>query len=482
MRERLIDAIAAKTGIDAIEVRRRNLIAKSAMPYSLGFGTLGTDIVYDSGDYAKLMDRLLTAADWPAMQRTLAQRRAAGEKVGAGFAMFVEKSGLGPFDKVRIEVAPSGAVEVVTGVASIGQGVETVMAQIAAETLGVDYAGIKVVHGQTDRIDKGMGAFASRVTVMCGEATRMAAVKLRETALRRGRRADADPGRRARHRRRRDRAHRRRPARRCRSPRLAAAAGGPERGSRIQVEPHGLSLRRACRAAALDADTGGVTIERYLVAFDIGKAVNPMLVEGQIVGGLAQGLGGALYEEFLYDENGEPLSVTFADYLMPTAREMPAIEVIVTEDAPSPLNTLGLKGAGEGGINPVGAAIASAIDDALQTPGRGDAIAGHAAAAEGAHAAPGIDNSLDAPTHPIPIERISAMTRGDPAARLIREDVHARYAFRAAGARLPARHRSSPWRRPRRWRRTAPSPSPTTSRRTAATARAPRSSTTSSRN
>ena len=105
------------------------------------------------------------------MQRTLAQRRAAGEKVGAGFAMFVEKSGLGPFDKVRIEVAPSGAVEVVTGVASIGQGVETAMAQIAAETLGVDYAGIKVVHGQTDRIDKGMGAFASRVTVMCGEAT-----------------------------------------------------------------------------------------------------------------------------------------------------------------------------------------------------------------------------------------------------------------------------------------------------------------------
>ena len=131
VRERLIDAIAAQAGIDAVEVRRRNLIAKSAMPYSLGFGTLGTDIVYDSGDYAKLMDRLLTAADWPAMQRTLAQRRAAGEKVGAGYAMFVEKSGLGPFDKVRIEVAPSGAVEVITGVASIGQGVETAIAQIA---------------------------------------------------------------------------------------------------------------------------------------------------------------------------------------------------------------------------------------------------------------------------------------------------------------------------------------------------------------
>jgi aerobic carbon-monoxide dehydrogenase large subunit len=119
----------------------------------------------------------------------------------------------------------------------------------------------------------------------------------------------------------------------------------------------------------IDAETGGVTIERYLVAFDVGRAVNPMLVEGQIAGGLAQGLGGALYEEFLYNDTGEPLSVTFADYLMPTAREVPAIEVMVSEDAPSPLNALGLKGAGEGGINPVGAAIASAIDDALGRPG-----------------------------------------------------------------------------------------------------------------
>src|SRR5262245_4813695 len=118
------------------------------------------------------------------MQRTLSRRRAAGEKVGAGFAMFVEKSGLGPFDKVRINVGADGAVEVVTGVASIGQGVETAMAQICADTLGINYSHINVVHGQTDRIDKGMGAFASRVTVMCGEATRMAAVKLREITLR----------------------------------------------------------------------------------------------------------------------------------------------------------------------------------------------------------------------------------------------------------------------------------------------------------
>jgi carbon-monoxide dehydrogenase large subunit/6-hydroxypseudooxynicotine dehydrogenase subunit gamma len=119
----------------------------------------------------------------------------------------------------------------------------------------------------------------------------------------------------------------------------------------------------------VDRDTGGVTVERYLVAYDIGRAINPMLVEGQIAGGLVQGIGGALYEEFAYDERGEPLAVTFADYLMPTAREAPPMEVIITEDAPSPLNPLGLKGAGEGGINAAGAAVAAAIDDALGRPG-----------------------------------------------------------------------------------------------------------------
>ena len=131
------------------------------------------------------------------------------------------------------------------------------------------------------------------------------------------------------------------------------------------VYPYGVHVA----AVRIDADTGGVAIERYVIAYDIGKAVNPKLVEGQIAGGLAQGLGGALLEEFRYDENGEPLSVTFADYLMPTAREVPDVSILISEDAPSPLNSLGLKGAGEGGANPVGAVIAAAIDDALQRPG-----------------------------------------------------------------------------------------------------------------
>ncbi len=369
VRERLLDAIAAKVGVDKVEIRKRNLISKGAMPYTLGLDTLGTQIVYDSGDYALLLDKALKAAGWDALQKQLGERRKNGERVGAGIAMFVEKSGLGPFDTVRVEIKPDGTIEVITGVASIGQGVETVIAQICADTLGVDYANIRVTHGQTDRIARGMGAFASRVTVMCGEATRLAADKLRTRVLEAAAelmqsRADAldivngDIVR----------AHGPGP-----SMPLAELARTLPDGlsaedtfeSTHMVYPYGVHVA----AVRVDADTGDVAIERYVIAYDIGKAVNPKLVEGQIAGGLAQGVGGALLEEFRYDENGEPLSVTFADYLMPTAREIPEISILLSEDAPSPLNPLGLKGAGEGGANPVGAAIASAIDDALQRPG-----------------------------------------------------------------------------------------------------------------
>jgi carbon-monoxide dehydrogenase large subunit len=362
VRERLMDAIAAQCGLDKIEVRRRNLLPQSAMPYDVQLDTLGTHIVYDSGDYALLLDKALKLANWDALQADIAARRAKGERVGAGIAMFVEKSGLGPFDMVRIAIKPDG-VEVVTGNASVGQGIETVVAQICAETLGAAYESINVVHGESDRIARGMGAFASRVTVMCGEATRMAAVKLRHAALKAaaelmqtaadkldiadGQIVSRDGGA---------------------SMPLTALAGLSAEDtfeSTHMVYPYGVHVA----TVRVDADTGGVQIENYAIAYDIGRAVNPRLVEGQLAGGLAQGIGGALYEEFLYDEAGEPLSVTFADYLMPTAHEVPNPALLVTEDAPSPLNTLGLKGAGEGGANPVGAAIASAIDDALQWPG-----------------------------------------------------------------------------------------------------------------
>jgi CO/xanthine dehydrogenase Mo-binding subunit len=369
VRERLLDAIAARIGVDGVEIRHRNLIAKSAMPYDVQLDTLGTHIVYDSGDYAMLLDKTLKLAGWPALQASLKKRRAAGEKVGAGVAMFVEKSGLGPSDTVRIDIKAGGKVEVVTGVASVGQGVETAMAQIAADALGVNYTSISVVHGQTDRIDQGSGAFASRVTVMCGEATRLAATKLRGKALNLAAELmQTDAG--ALHIidgviMRKDRA----------GPSMTLAALAEARPAVLTAEdtflsshmvyPYGVHIA----AVKLDTDTGAVAIERYAIGYDVGKAVNPRQVESQLAGGLAQGLGGALLEEFVYDDNGEPLSVTFADYLMPTAREVPAVSILITEDAPSPLNPLGLKGAGEGGANPVGAAIASAIDDALQRPG-----------------------------------------------------------------------------------------------------------------
>lgn len=370
VRERLLDAIAAKVGVDGVEIRRRNLLPKSAMPYHLNLDTLGTHIVYDSGDYALLLDKTLSLADWPALQSETKARRAQGELVGCGIAMFVEKSGLGPLDTVRVAIKPDGKIEVVTGVASIGQGVETVMAQIAADALGVDYADINVVHGQTDRIDQGAGAFASRVTVMCGEATRLAASKLRGKVLQIAAElmqssadvleiVNGDIG----------------PIAGGSGPSMTLAELASVRShdlsaegtfeSKHMVYPYGVHVA----AVRVDRETASVTVERYAIGYDVGKAVNPKLVEAQIAGGLAQGLGGALFEEFIYDEAGEPLSVTFADYLMPTSREVPEISILITEDAPSPLNPMGLKGAGEGGTTPVGAVIAAAIDDALGRPG-----------------------------------------------------------------------------------------------------------------
>lgn len=371
VRERLLDAIAAKAGISPVEARRRNLLLKADMPYDLKVDTLGTKVVYDSGDYGRLVDKALDADGWQALRDGVAARRKAGETVGIGLAMFVEKSGLGPYDDVRIELAPSGGVEVITGAASIGQGIETVIAQICAETLGAAFDTIRVTHGQTDRIERGLGAFASRVTVMTGEATRRASEILRARLL-----ATAAPLMQT------DAAQLT-----VSDSRITRTDGsGPSMAiadvARSIDATHGVSSEASFESSHMvypygvhvalvqvDRDTGGVTVERYLVAYDIGRAVNPMLVEGQITGGIAQGIGGALLEEFLYDERGEPLSVTFADYLMPTAHEIPPMDIVISEDAPSPLNPLGLKGSGEAGVNAAGAAIAAAIDDALGRPG-----------------------------------------------------------------------------------------------------------------
>jgi CO/xanthine dehydrogenase Mo-binding subunit len=299
-----------------------------------------------------------------------ARRRQDGEMVGVGLGFFVEKSGLGPFDDVRIALGRDGTIEVVTGAASIGQGVETVLAQICADGLGIGLDRIRVIHGQTDRIARGMGAFASRVTVMTGAAVTIAAEKLRrELLVVAGRLLQMAPDRLALMEERvvvRDMPE---------GPSLDLASIACSTEGEIAAEatfttdqmtyPYGVHLAQV----RIDRDTCGVVVERFFVGYDIGRAVNPMLVEGQIVGGVVQGIGGSIMEEFVYDAAGQPLSVTFADYLMPTLAEMPPIEVALYEDAPTPLNPLGVKGAGEAGISAVGAAIATAVDDAIGRPG-----------------------------------------------------------------------------------------------------------------
>ncbi|MGX9426910.1 MULTISPECIES: xanthine dehydrogenase family protein molybdopterin-binding subunit [Bradyrhizobium] len=369
-RERLIDAIAIELGLSPVEVRRVNLIGEAAMPFDRGFETLGTRVVYDSGKYADLLERVLAHLDYDRLQQQLTERRSRGELVGLGLGYFVEKSGLGPQDLVRMRLDMRGDIEIVTGVASVGQGVETALAQICAETLQVPIERIRVIHGQTDRIEIGFGAFASRVTVMAGSAVKIAAEALRATALEVAARllqttpqalrlsngmietvngsASLPLGDVAAH-----------------LEETGGLTGEGRFASSHMTYPYGIHAAQV----RVDPATCAVTIERYVVAYDVGRAVNPMLIEGQIVGGVAQGVGGAFLEEFVYDENGQPLAASFADYLMPTCHEVPEVEVLLREDAPSPLNPLGVKGAGEGGINAAGAALAGAIDAAIQKPG-----------------------------------------------------------------------------------------------------------------
>jgi carbon-monoxide dehydrogenase large subunit len=374
VRERLLDAAASKLGIDAAEIRRRNLIQPTEMPFLRPFDQAHVEPLHlDSGDYPGLLDKALAMLDYGKLKPELERRRAAGELVGLGMSVFFDESGRGPADGARATIDTNGDVELVTGGASVGQGFETAMAQICAEALGVDYKRIRVVHGQTDRIAHGIGAHASRATVLTGNAVNVTAQKLRAKALTYASEllqtpaADLD----------------------IRNGQVVtpigasislaeiarrAVPGSQMLGDRdpgltaegwYNTDKLAFSYGVHVAVVAIDRDTGGVTIQRYVVAQEVGRAVNPMLVEGQIVGGCLQGIGGALYEEFAYSETGDPLSSTFADYLIPTVREAPRIEVLIAEDAPSPFNPLGLKGAGEGGINGAGAAIAGAVEDAL---------------------------------------------------------------------------------------------------------------------
>ena len=377
VRERLLDAAATKLGIGAVEIRRRNLIQPHEMPFRRAYDQPNVESqTLDSGDYPGLLNKALQAIRFDELQKDMARRRSAGEAVGLGMSIFFDESGRGPSDGARATIDTSGNVELVTGGASVGQGFETVMAQICAETLGVDYKNIRVIHGQTDRIAYGIGAHASRATVLTGNAVHVTAQKLREKVLMfasellqtpqtnldikdglvtaRGKIGAsislAEIARRV------------APG----SPLLGDRAPGLTAEGWYNTDKLAFAYGVHLALVAIDRETGAISIERYVIAQEVGRAVNPMLVEGQVVGGCLQGIGGALYEEFVYSETGDPLSATLADYLMPTVCEMPELEVLVSEDVPSSVNPLGLRGAGEGGINGVGAAIANAVEDALQ--------------------------------------------------------------------------------------------------------------------
>lgn len=374
VRERLVDVAARATGVDPAEIRRRHFIAADAMPYEVGTVTLGRKVVYDSGDFARLFERGLARFDYRGARADQVRARAAGRLLGIGIAYVVEKSGLGPWESARVTIDPSGTVQVASGVPSVGQGVETIFAQVCADVLGVAYDDVTVRYGDTDLLPDGFGAFASRGTVMGANAVRQAAEKVREKVLLvAGRLLEADPrdldlrdgavsvkGT--------DRVLPLREVARAATVTRALAAGfepGLEALEFYQQEKmtygHGAHLV----LVEVDADTGMVTILRYLIEYDVGRAINPMLVAGQIVGGTAQGVGAALLEDLAYDADGQLLTASLMDYLLPTSAEMPSVEVSLSEDDRSPVNPLGVKGAGEDGTVGAGAAVANAVEDAL---------------------------------------------------------------------------------------------------------------------
>jgi CO/xanthine dehydrogenase Mo-binding subunit len=377
-RERLIDIAAGRLGLDPVVLRERNLVGPEQMPYEVGTHTEGHPVVFDSGDYPRLLGRAVERFDLQAARAWRAAPTPDHIRRGIGLAFFVEKSGIGRWEYARVQLRSDGGADVHTGIASIGQGVETVLAQICAEYLGVAYADVTVLHGDTDDVPDGMGSFGSRATMLAGSAVRAAAIGLRDRLLARAAdRLEANPS-----------------DLRIAGGRvtvegspstgiplgelyddarpISALVDGREPGLREEAYffsddmsfPYGVHLA----AVEVDTETGGVTIDRYLVAYDVGRAINPMLVEGQIVGGFAQGLGGALLEELAYDADGQLVAGSFMDYLLPGSEEVPPLDVLLTEDAPTPLTPLGAKGAGEGGTTGAGAAIANAVADALGAP------------------------------------------------------------------------------------------------------------------
>jgi aerobic carbon-monoxide dehydrogenase large subunit len=375
--ERLLDRLAHELKVDRAELRRRNLIPAEKMPYLKPLKTrAGEQVQYDSGDYPACQAEILKAMGWDDFPRRQAAARAQGRYLGIGLAHGVKGTGRGPFEFGGVRVSPTGGITVSTGAAAMGQGVATALAQICAEAFGVRAADVTVVSGDTAAAPLGLGGFASRQTVTAGSSVHVAAqavaAKARKLASHVLEAAEDDlevvDGE----------------VRVVGAPQLSVKLGelarilkgapgygfppgldpGLEASAMVRLDA--LAYSNACHVAEVEVDieTGAVSIVRYAAIQDAGRRVNPMIVEGQIHGGIAHGIGNAMFEWMGYDAAGQPITTTFADYLLPTATEVPKIETLYKE-SPSPRNPLGVKGVGELGVIPAAAALISAIEDAL---------------------------------------------------------------------------------------------------------------------
>jgi len=379
--ERLLDLAARELGIDRVEIRRRNFLPPDSFPHDnqiiyQDFAPL----VYDSGNYEPILNSAVKMIGYEDFVKTTQpQRRKDGKCVGIGIVAYVEGTGIGPYEGARVQVHPNGKVSVATGIGTQGQGHFTSFAQIVADQLGVSPSDVNIVTGDTDQFHWGTGTFASRGAVVAGNAINEAARDVRAKILKAaaeeldateddlelvgGRvRVKGDPeqaialG---------ELASRANPLRGAVKPGTepgleATNYFGPDRGATASGV-HAMIVE-------IDPETMELKIEKFVVVHDCGRVINPMILEGQVHGGVAQGIGNAWYEQLVYDENGQLLNGSFMDFLLPTALDVPPIEV-GHEETPSPLNPLGVKGAGEAGAIPVGALFAQAIEDALQIEG-----------------------------------------------------------------------------------------------------------------
>ncbi|HEY3062255.1 MAG TPA: xanthine dehydrogenase family protein molybdopterin-binding subunit [Chloroflexota bacterium] len=376
--ERIVDRVASELGLDPAEVRRANFIRPDEFPWEVGLESAQVPVVYDSGEYVAGLDRALELAQYARWREKQAFERAKGERgrlLGIGLGAYVMLTGLGPHEGSVLRVDPSGQVTLVTGASPHGQGTVTALAQIVADELGIAPGAVNVSHGDTSAIGYGVGTYASRNAVVAGNSAYAAAERVRAKAialaahLLEAGEADlelVDGGVQVRG----------APGRRLSLGSLARAAA-PGGSLPAGMEPglettHYFLAPRATFASGLhvvvveiDRDTWLPRILDYAVVSDAGPLINPLIVDGQIVGGVAQGIGGALWEELVYDEHGQFQSQSLLDYCMPTAHQIPPIKIAHLYTR-SPLNPLGVKGLGEGGAMAPPAALANAVEDALR--------------------------------------------------------------------------------------------------------------------